>query len=51
MLVWENSQGEVYVSYNDPFYIAKRHSVENNKELLDKMDKALSKMARTAAGN
>lgn len=51
MLVWENSEGEVYISYNDPYYIAKRHSVENNKELLDNMDKVLSRMARTAAEN
>ncbi|PTX44311.1 uncharacterized protein (DUF302 family) [Christiangramia gaetbulicola] len=51
MLVWENSEEEVYVSYNDPYYIAKRPSVENKKELLDKMAKALAKIARTAAGN
>ncbi len=51
MLVWENSAGEVFVSYNDPYFIAKRHSVENKKEVLDKISGALSKLAKNATGN
>ena len=50
MLVWENAEGKVFVSFNDPYYVAERHSVENNDELLDKMDKALNNLAKKAAG-
>ncbi|QYA24227.1 DUF302 domain-containing protein [Gramella sp. MT6] len=51
ILVWENSEGKVFVSYNDPFYIAKRHSLENKEEILEKIAGALSKLANAATGN
>jgi uncharacterized protein (DUF302 family) len=51
ILIWENSDGEVYVSYNDPYFIAERHMVENNDETLDKIYVALDKLSNVAAGN
>jgi uncharacterized protein (DUF302 family) len=51
MLVWENSDGEVYVSYNYPYFIAERHRVENNDETLDKISAALDKLSNIATGN
>lgn len=50
MLVWENEEG-VFVSYNDPFSIAKRHSVENNEEVLRKISGALESISNAAIGN
>ena len=51
MLVWENSEGEVYVSYNDPYFIAERHSVGNNDEILNKISTALDNLSNAATGN
>ncbi len=51
MLVWENSEGEVYVSYNDPFFIAGRHSVENSEEILNTINTALDNLSKVATGN
>ncbi|MGA8855242.1 MAG: DUF302 domain-containing protein [Christiangramia sp.] len=50
MLVWENAEGEVYVSYNDPYFIAERHSVNNN-EILNKINTALDNLSNVATGN
>lgn len=51
ILVWENSVGDVFVSYNDPYFIAERHSIENNDEVLDKIAEALDKLTNIATGN
>ena len=51
MLVWENSEGEVYVSYNDAYFIAGRHSVENNEEILNTINNALDNLSNVATGN
>ena len=51
MLIWENENGKVMVSYNDPYYIAERHSVEQNDKLLDKISSALTKLSSLATGN
>ena len=51
MLVWENAEGEVYVSYNDPYFIAERHSVNNTDEILNKISTALDNLSNVATGN
>ncbi|GAA4314946.1 DUF302 domain-containing protein [Christiangramia aestuarii] len=50
MLIWEDTSGNVYISFNDPYYVAERHGLKNNDELLEKMEKALNKLANRAAG-
>ena len=30
ILIWEDAQGKVWVSYNSPEYLAKRHNVPND---------------------
>jgi len=40
-LVWEDAQGQVWLSYNAPDYLAKRHDISGCKAYLDKIAKAL----------
>ena len=48
MLVWENADGEVYVSYNDIYYVAERHSVDMNDDILEKIAAALDNLSNVA---
>ena len=47
-LIWEDKQGQVWLSYNNPQYLAQRHQVENCGEVLAKIEQALSKFAQAA---
>jgi uncharacterized protein (DUF302 family) len=48
-LVWEDTAGKTWLSYNEPRWIAQRHSVANAEQVVSKLAAALSAMARTAA--
>src|SRR6266403_3424891 len=48
-LVWEDAAGKTWLSYNEPRWIAQRHSVANAEQVVSKLAAALSAMARTAA--
>ncbi len=50
MLVWEAEDGTVNISYNDPSYLAARHQIEGNEDVLTQISSALSNLANTAAG-
>ena len=50
MLVYETETGEVFVAYNDPLYLAKRHNVSDSREEFAKIAGALKTLAETAAG-
>lgn len=50
MLVWEAEDGTVNISYNDPFFLATRHQIEGDEEILNQISKALANLANTAAG-
>jgi uncharacterized protein (DUF302 family) len=49
VLVWEDAAGKTWLSYNEPSWIARRHSVANAEQVVSKMAAALGAMARTAA--
>ena len=51
MLVWENEDGEVYVSYNDPYFIAERHDIEGLEEVLETISNALDNLSNVATTN
>ncbi|MDR5589491.1 DUF302 domain-containing protein [Christiangramia sp. SM2212] len=51
MLVWENDEAEVFISYNDPFYIAERHDIEDNQDVLNTISTALNKISDEAINN
>lgn len=50
MLVWEDTAGKTWISYNEPSWIAQRHSVANAEPFVSKTAAALSAMSKAAAG-
>ncbi|XKH02309.1 DUF302 domain-containing protein [Marinobacter nauticus] len=46
-LVWEDDAGQVWLGYNDPAYLAKRHGVEECA-VVPKLSKALEGMTKAA---
>ncbi|MDH5327269.1 MAG: DUF302 domain-containing protein [Gammaproteobacteria bacterium] len=50
-LAWEDADGQVWLTYNDPAYIAKRHGISDRDDVAAKMSKALDKMSSAASGN
>ena len=50
VLVWKDAGGKTWLSYNEPNWIAQRHSVANAEQVVNKMAAVLSAIARTAAG-
>ena len=50
ILVWEDSAGQVWITYNDPNYLAQRHGITAScAETITKVEKALSSIAAAAA--
>jgi uncharacterized protein (DUF302 family) len=47
-LIWEDENGQTWLSYNDPSYLAKRHDIKNCDEVLDKIRGALGKFSEAA---
>lgn len=47
-LAYEDKNGQVWLAYNDPAYMAKRHSIKNCEEPLQKVSDALAKFAKMA---
>lgn len=50
-LAWEDEKGQVWYTYNDPAYLAKRHGITDRDEVLKKMTGALAKFSSVATGN
>ncbi len=51
MLVWEDEDGTVNISYNNPEYLQERHSITGNETVLSQIAEALNALSETAAGN
>jgi uncharacterized protein (DUF302 family) len=49
VLVWEDTAGKTWLSYNEPSWVAQRHGVRNAEQVVSKMGAALSAIARKAA--
>ena len=47
-LIWEDEQGHVWLSYNNPDYLVKRHAIDGCAEVVKKVKGALSKFAKAA---
>ena len=48
VLVWEDEQKNVWLSYNDPDYLANRHDINGCDELINKINTALDNIAQQA---
>jgi uncharacterized protein (DUF302 family) len=47
-LIWQDEAGQVWLSYNDPKYLASRHNIKECGEVINKIEKALGNFARMA---
>ncbi len=47
-LIWQDETGQVWLTYNDPLYLAKRHGIDDCKAVLDKVQNALKNFAQAA---
>ena len=47
-LIWQDAQGQVWLSYNDPNYLVERHGIEGCGEVIKKVKGALGKFAKAA---
>lgn len=48
-LVWEDADGQVHMTYNDPQYLAQRHSITDRDDVLTTISDALSGLAEAAS--
>ncbi|MHA7944256.1 DUF302 domain-containing protein [Formosa sp. 3Alg 14/1] len=49
MLVYQDAEGSVHIIYNDPYYIADRHDVDDNDNTLSTIAQALENIANSGA--
>ncbi len=47
-LIWQDDKGQVWLTYNDPNYLAQRHELTGCAEVIKKVEKALSNFAKAA---
>ncbi len=50
-LIWEDHESKVWISYNDPDYLEKRHNISGCEAVISKIKKALSGIIKAAATN
>lgn len=50
-LAWKDAQGQVWLGYNDPAYIAERHGIDDRGDTIEKMSKALAKLTDKAVAD
>lgn len=49
-LIWQDGEGTVWFTYNDPQYLKRRHSIEGCDTVLGKVSKALGAFSAAATG-
>jgi len=47
-LAWEDEAGQVWLTYNDPEYLVKRHDIKGCDEVIKKVSNALGNFAKAA---
>lgn len=48
-LIWEDADGQVRITYNDPAYLQKRHKISGCDEVLGKVGNVLKGITKAAA--
>lgn len=49
-LIWNDKQGNTWISYNNPMYLKKRHHISGCDGVISKIEKALAGITKAAAG-
>ena len=49
VLIWEDDKANVWISYNDPRYLKKRHNITGCEEVISKIEKALAGITKSAS--
>ena len=49
VLIWEDENAKVWISYNDPRFLEKRHNITGCEEVILKIEKALAGIAKAAS--
>jgi uncharacterized protein (DUF302 family) len=47
-LIWQDESGQVWLTYNDPQYLATRHGIDGFKAVMHKVKNALKNFAQAA---
>lgn len=47
-LAWRDADGQVWLGYNDPEWIARRHGIDDRDDVIEKMSKALDGLTDAA---
>jgi uncharacterized protein (DUF302 family) len=47
-LIWEDEGGQVWLSYNDPNYLARRHGITGCADVIKKIENALNNFSNVA---
>jgi uncharacterized protein (DUF302 family) len=47
-LIWQDENGQAWLTYNDPQYLATRHGMDGCEAFLDKVKDALKNFAKAA---
>ena len=47
-LIWQDRDGQVWLTYNDPAYLASRHGITEMDDTINRMQQALSNFAMAA---
>ncbi|MFZ0469953.1 MAG: DUF302 domain-containing protein [Thiogranum sp.] len=48
LLAWQDADGQVWIAYNDPGYIAERHDIKDRDPVIAKMRKAMGNFTAQA---
>ncbi len=48
-LIWADETAQVWISYNDPKYLEKRHDIAGCEQVISKIEKALAGIAKSAS--
>ena len=49
-LIWKDENNKVWISYNNPRYLEKRHKISNCEKAIAKIEKVLANITKSAAG-
>lgn len=48
-LIWEDDKAKVWISYNDPSYLVRRHNIVGCEDVISKIEKVLASIAESAS--